>query len=143
MTQSALNSFFYAPFFLAKHGMEKKNDDIGVVKDTWSFILKKAWGIWRYYILAIVINSVCIFADHGSISRLLTDWLESLPLLFFINQPLHQAPALYLRGCWYLSAMLVAAFVLFFLLRTFLRKIHIYYCSMHVIVPNWLSYHVE
>ncbi len=121
--------FLCSGYFLAKHGMEKKNDDFGVIKDSWSFILKKAWGIWRYYILAIVINSACIFADHGSFSRLLTDWLESLPLIFFLNQPLHQTPVLYLRGCWYLSAMMVAAFVLYFLLQVFREKF------VHIIAP--------
>lgn len=32
------------------------------------------------------------------------------------------APALYLRGCWYLSALLVASFAMYFLLRLFREK---------------------
>ncbi len=102
-------------FFLAKHCMER-NVDHNIPIETWKYIFKKAVSIWKYYIVAIVVFSICRFIESQSIKQFFYDWLDSVTLLIFVNQPLHSIPALYLRGCWYLSAMLFVSLIMFYCL---------------------------
>ena len=130
--------FLCSGFFLARHAMImtdiKTNDELG--RETWKYTIKKASRIWKYYIIVILIYAILRFIGDNSIGRMIKDFLDSVPMYFFINQPLHLIPSLYLRGSWYISAMLVVSFIYYYMILRFKKpfiEVVLPFCSLFIV----------
>ncbi len=111
--------FIVSGYFLCKHyyyvGRYVEIDKYP--EHIWKYILKKASYIYIYIIINVVLYIIIriVFLKENIIVNIF-NILMDLPMLLFINIPLHQTGTLYFTGQWFLSAMFVATFIIYTLL---------------------------
>ena len=122
--------FTLAGFLMARHGEKWAANtvgggkDLGLVADeTWSFLGGKFRSFYKYYLVAFVIRVLVrsILANHLAAATVVMRLLKSIPTLtltFFGITEL--STAYYINSTWFLSAMLIAMFILYpILLRNY------------------------
>ena len=86
---------------------------------TWTFVFRKICSFYPYYIVALLIKYIsvyCVISYKGKKEFILT-LLKSIPTLTLTIFPWDiSGLGLSINGCWYLSAMLIAIFILYPLL---------------------------
>ena len=114
--------FVVTGYLLASHvsRMQHKPETWSDIADsTWVFILKKAKSFFHYYICVFLLNLIIrIILVHGADMRsVLTNLFRSIPTITLTFMGLNNCSVeLYVGNTWYLSAMLIAIFMLYPLL---------------------------
>ena len=124
-------SGFLMASHVAKRGLCYK--DLGTIADeTWHFALNKTKSFYSYYISVVLLQVIIryILVRHTSIAELGYRFLQAIPTFTLTFMGLDKAEgSLYVGNTWYLSAMLIAIFLLYPLL---LRQ---YKFSVEIIFP--------
>ena len=115
----AVEFFFVVSGFLMAASMEKlpeTSEDLG--KETISFILHKAAGIFPYYLLAWILSLIITAtANHYSLQLLLKTIFRSPYNVLMVEMAGNYDMGHRVQGSWYISAMLLAMLILFPLRR--------------------------
>lgn len=94
-----------------------------IADNTWIFIIKKAKSFFHYYLCVVLLNFFVryILIRHISVVSACKSILQSIPTLTLTFMGLNRnSMSLYVGNTWYLSAMLIAMFILYpLLLKSF------------------------
>ncbi len=109
---------------------------------SWSFIIKKVKAFYPYYAFAVIFQVIVrnIFINQDSIKTLANNFLRSLPTftLTFLGFN-NNSKTLHVGSTWYLSAMIIAMFILFpFLLKNFHVSSKLFFPAMSMFVLGYL-----
>ena len=114
--------FVVSGYLLASHvrSIHSRPETWSEIADsTWAFLLKKAGGFFHYYVCVFLLNLVirCVLVRGADVLSLLMRLLKSIPTITLTFMGLnYRSAALYVGNTWYLSAMLIAMFMLYPLL---------------------------
>lgn len=118
--------FIVSGFLMATHVKRMKNKpatSAEIADATWSFIIRKVSSFFSYYICAIFLSLVIrnILIRHASLFTVAKDLLRSIPTFTLTFMGLNYSNmSLYVGNTWYLSAMIIAMFILYpLLLKSF------------------------
>lgn len=122
--------FTLAGLLMARHAekwnrsVEGGGKDLSLVADeTWSFLRGKFKGIYKYYLFAFAFNVIVrsIVVNHASAASVAMRLLKSLPTISLSFMAFtEKSTSYYIYATWFLSAMLIAMFVLYpILLRNY------------------------
>ena len=109
--------FFIISGYLMANSMEKEkekkeNNSLGI--ETIRFLIHKAIGIFPFYFSAwLLILIINVWIDHYSVYQTLHTLLLSLYNIFMIEMAGNYDMGLRIQGSWYISAMLIAIFILY------------------------------
>lgn len=110
--------FVVAGIFMAKHAKtivdQGRTESIG--NTTWTYIIRRVSSFFAYYLVAFILCTVFwrILAKGTNPKNLPTNILQCGPTISLTFMGLNNnVRALYVPNTWYLSALLIASFVLF------------------------------
>ena len=115
--------FFVVSGFLMASHVSRTNAgsrDLGLIADeTWRYLLKKISTFYPYYLSVVLLQVIVrsILVNHNGIAQIGFSFLQSIPTFTLTFMALNEsAVSLYVGNTWYLSAMLIAIFLLYPLL---------------------------
>lgn len=114
--------FVVTGFLMARHAERRKETgrELSLVADeTWRYVLGKVKAFFRYYTAAVLLQVLVRFVllRHDRIVKVIYQFLGSIPTFTLTFMGLNNNRRfLYVGNTWYLSAMLIAIFLLFPLL---------------------------
>ena len=120
--------FLLSGYLMAKSAnklitQNNKLTSLEIANSSWSFIAKKIKSFYIYYVAAIIIQVIVknILMHHDNAITLVSNFLRSIPTFTLTFMGFNnKSPYLYVGSTWYLSAMIIAMFILFpLLLRNF------------------------
>lgn len=116
--------FLLSGFLMAKSAnkilqQKGKLESLEIADTSWRFIINKIKPFYPYYAFAIIFQVIVrnIIINHDSLASLISNFLRSIPTftLTFLGYN-NSTKALHVGSTWYLSAMVIAIFILFPLL---------------------------
>ncbi len=122
---------------------QKKQLEPSEIADlSWSFIIKKVKAFYPYYAFAVIFQVIVrnIMVNHENIDSLVSGFLRSIPTftLTFLGFN-NNSKTLHVGSTWYLSAMIIAMFILFpFLLKNFHISSKLFFPAMSMFVMGYL-----
>lgn len=114
--------FVVSGYLMTSHvsKMNAGNRELGFVADeTWHYLLKKVSSFYPYYFSVVLLQVIVrnILVNHNGIAQIGYNFLKSIPTFTLSFMALNEsAVSLYVGNTWYLSAMLIAIFLLYPLL---------------------------
>lgn len=122
----AVEFFFVVSGYLMTRHVWLKNTtvrDFGAVADeTWHYLLKRTKGFYAYYVSAILLQVIVrfIIVNHSGVAEIGFGFLKSIPTFTLTFMGFNETKGFYVGSSWYLSSMLISAFLLYpLLLRHF------------------------
>lgn len=111
--------FIVSGYLLCKHYYDKGRyiEKDNYSDNIWKYTLRKASYIYTYILLNVILSIIIrmIFLQESILDNLFY-LLMDLPVLLFINIPIHQTGTLYFTGQWFLSALFVSTFIIYALI---------------------------
>lgn len=135
MPRSAIGTEFFflvTGCLMAKKASTQKREltNEEIAHDTWQYIIRKAKLFFPYYLIALILKVFCVLIIHNwTLTTLIEELLQTLPLLSLSFVGLGVRGSLCLWGSWFLSAMIIASLVLYPML---LKNYHV---STKIIFP--------
>ena len=111
--------FVVSGYLMAKH-VERKNEnytDLGMLADeTWHYLIGKVKIFYKYYFSVIILQVIIqnILIRHEGLAKIAYGLFSSIPTFTLTFMGLnYKGVHLYVGNTWYLSAMLIAIFILY------------------------------
>ncbi len=137
--------FIVSGFLMAKHVERNgpgRKDLAFIADETWRYIIKKVGTFYCYYLSVIFLQVIVrfILIRHDGITTIFNRFLGSIPTFSLTFAGLNMdSAALSVGNTWYLSAMLIAIFILFpFLLRHYHFSVKILFPLIALFVTGYL-----
>ena len=141
----AVEFFFVVSGFLMARHVSLRNitgKDLGFIADeTWRYLLNKTRSFYPYYLTAIFLQVIIryIIVNHTGIPEIGYGFLRSIPTFTLTFMGLGRLAGLDVGGSWYLSAMLIAIFLLYpLLLRHYKFTVEIVFPFLAVFILGYL-----
>lgn len=137
--------FLVSGYLMARHvdQLHDRPKTWGEVADcTWKYLLKRFGSFYRYYAMAVIINfvvrNIIIFRQSPVI--ILMQVLSSIPTFLLVFLGLNRdGMTMYVGGTWYLSAMVIAMFILYpLLLKQFRLSTKVIFPLMSIFLLGYL-----
>lgn len=116
----AVEFFFIVSGFLMARNAKRTAPAIQnsgeLVNTTWKYIIKKISIFYPYFIASILLQFILrtIFIQHTSLKTILIKWFSSIPNFTLAFMAVDgDSTGLYVGNTWYLSAMIIAMFILY------------------------------
>ena len=136
--------FVVSGYLMARHVSLRYVDtrDLNIIADeTWSYLLNKTKSFYSYYISVILLQVIVrnIIVNHSGIAKLGYSFLQSIPTFTLTFMGLNGSAGFYVGNTWYLSAMLIAIFLLYpLLLRNYKFSVEIVFPFFSLFILGYL-----
>ena len=136
--------FVVSGYLMARHVSLRNisSKDLGFIADeTWQYLLNKIRSFYTYYVSVILLQVVIgnIIVNHSGSVKAGYSLLRSIPTFSLTFMGLGNSTSLYVGNTWYLSAMLIAIFLLYpLLLRHYKFSVEIVFPFFAVFILGYL-----